>query len=83
MAKWEIIEEMVKQLPQSKQDRAYKFFCTFVEELEILYPGSNESMRVLWPLFPKRIMQIPELQENGYGSEVFLDNSYYEDLKNI
>lgn len=78
-AKWEIIEEMVKQLPQSKQERAYKTFCIFVEEMEILYPGSKNHLELLWGLIAKRIMKTPDLE----GKERFLDNNYFEELKKI
>ena len=76
MAKWEIIEEMVKKLPQSKQERAYRAFCTFVEELDILYPDSRENMMLLWRLISKRIMKVPDED----GKEVFLNDSYFSEL---
>lgn len=79
MAKWEIIEEMVRQLPQSKQERAYKLFCSFVSEMDILYPESKDDMMILWRLISKRIMKVPDLD----GKEVYLDDFYYAELKKI
>jgi len=79
LAKWEVLEQIVKQLPQSKQDRAYKQFCSFVDEMNILYPGSSECLMLLWRFISKRIMKVPDLD----GNHVALDNSYFEELKKI
>lgn len=82
-AKWEFVEELIKQIPKSKQERAKKIFNSFVEEMTILYPGSDEALEKLWPLIAKRIMKLPELTETGYGSEFNLSDSYFEDLKKL
>ncbi len=79
MAKWEILEEIIKQLPQSKQERAFKAFCIFVEELDLLYPDSRENMMILWRLISKRIMKVPDED----GKEVFLNDSYFSELKKL
>jgi len=79
LARWEVIEEMVKQLPKSKQDRAYKLFCTLVDEFEILYPGTKNEMMVLWVFISKRIMKLPDLD----GKEVLLDHKYFDLLEKV
>ncbi len=79
MAKWEILEEVIKQLPQSKQDRAYRLFCSFKEELEILYPESKKGLELLWPLIAKRILKIRDIE----GKEQFLDDFVYSELREL
>lgn len=82
-AKWRIVEELIKQIPKSKQERAEKIYNSFIEEMKILYPGSDVALAKLWPLVAKRIMKIPEVTESGNGSEVYLPDSYFEDLKKL
>jgi len=78
--KWAIVEDLVKSIPKSKQDRAFKAFCTFEEELDLLYPGSKEPLLSLWKLILRRIMKVPD---SGDGKEVYLEDSYYDDLKKL
>lgn len=83
-AKWEILEELIKQLPKSRADRADKILSQAIEELSILYPESIGK----WPLVKSFIcMQILGIEygETGYEEtkKRKLTDEAFEELKKL
>lgn len=79
IAKWELLDQLVKHIPQSRQDRAFTAYKHFMDELESLYPGTSTPMNLIWPLISKRILKIPDME----GKEAFLSDSFFTELKKL
>ncbi len=69
-AKWKMLEELVEQIPKSKEDRAQTIFNNFVEQFGELYPDLKRQIEFLRPLIFKQILTKQQL-----------DTWYYEELK--
>lgn len=79
-AKWEILNQIIKQLPKSKQDRSYALYLEFSARFSELYPGNERALQIIWVLIAKRLMKIPNTDD---GRERFLPDSFFEELKKI
>lgn len=80
-AKWKIVEEVISTIPKSKQHRAFKAYGVFVDEMEILYPGSKESLLTgqlnLWMFIVRRIIKAPD------DGVPIINDAYFEELKKL
>ncbi len=79
-SKWEALNQIIKQLPKSKEDRAIKIFDNFLEQLCELYPEKKDSLEKLRPLV------ILQVIKGGYtldGEKVGLSDDYFEELKKL
>lgn len=72
VADWVLLNELVKQLPKSKEDRAIIVFDTFIEKMGELYPESKKAFESLRPLIMKQII-----------NKQPLESWYYEELKKL
>ncbi|MDW7725814.1 MAG: hypothetical protein SCH70_01675 [Candidatus Methanoperedens sp.] len=66
---WKILDNLVRQLPVSKEERAINIFEDFVERMSDLYPECEKSFDMLRPLIFKQIIKKESIE------------SYYEELK--
>src|SRR5659263_431497 len=74
-AKWELIEESIKLMPKTKAERAQKLYKSFMDEMDILYPGSHEGLSLVWRLIAKRIMKVKDIVDN---KEVYLNEDFFK-----
>lgn len=71
-SKWEILNQVIKQLPKSKEERVISAYDNFIKTIIELYPEKKQQLELLRPLIIKKIIG---------GCE--LDDWYYEELKKI
>ncbi|MBU4223139.1 MAG: hypothetical protein KKA10_16225 [Euryarchaeota archaeon] len=71
-SKWEVLNQVIKQLPKSKEDRAISVFGKFVEKMSEIFPEKKAQLELLRPLIMKKIIA---------GGK--LEDWYYEELKKL
>lgn len=71
-SKWEVLNQVIKQLPKSKEDRAISVFAKFVEKMSEIFPEKKAQLELLRPLIMKKIIA---------GGK--LEDWYYEELKKL
>lgn len=69
-AHWELLNNLVKQMPKSREDRARSLFDEFVERFGELFPDHKREVEFLRPLIFKKILTKQQLEP-----------WYYEELK--
>lgn len=69
---WQLLNELVKQLPKSKEDRAITVFNNFIEQMCELYPERKMAFEMLRPLVFKQIL-----------NKEPCDPWYYEELRKV
>lgn len=72
MSKWELLNDLVEQLPKSKEEKVVCLFEDFVKNVCDLYPGMNTNLNVLRPYIFKRLIK---------GEP--LDPQYFEEMRKI
>jgi hypothetical protein len=72
IAKWELLNSLVEQLPKSKEEKAVLLFDEFVKNVCDLYPNIKTNLNVLRPYVFRRLIK---------GEA--LDSQYFEELKQI
>jgi hypothetical protein len=72
LTKYELLNELVRNRPKSKEDRAISAFNEFTEKISELFPEKKSKLELLRPLILKKII-------NGEH----LDDWYYEELKKL
>ncbi len=70
VAHWELLNNIVKQMPKSREDRAKSLFSDFVERFGELFPDCKKEIEFLRPLIFKQILAKQQLE-----------TWYYEELK--
>ncbi len=70
LAHWELLNNLVKQMPKSKENRAKSLFDEFVEQFGELFPECKKEVEFLRPLIFKQILTKQQLE-----------SWYYEELK--
>lgn len=67
---WKKLEQMLRQFPQTKEERIVVIFEEFVEKMSKLCPECKEQIEFLRPLILKHIIK-----------KEMLESWYYDDLK--
>lgn len=65
VSKWELLNNIVKQLPKSRAEKADKVFSNAIDELSILYPETKEKWALVKALVYTQIIGI-EYTDFGY-----------------
>lgn len=69
---WKTLTGLLEHQPKSKEEQSIKLFEQFIEDINKLYPGSNDKLEQLRPLIFIKLLKNTDI-----------DDSYYNLLKDL
>ncbi len=79
---WKSLAKKLEEQPESKYDKASKIVERFINDLDIIVPGSKRKLEYLVPIILNKILGLHDPEYGVYKEYKELDDTYFDKLKN-